>query len=414
MKVAVIGSGISGIAAADRLQHLVERVVLFEADGRLGGHTDTHSIMTGGRTHAVDSGFIVFNRENYPGFSSWLDKLNVATQATDMSFGVRNLQTGLEYGTRNVNALFCQRRNLLSPRFFGMLRDLRRFYREAAVFAGDEQLTLGELVRQQGYSRGFVDEHLVPMCGALWSLPGADVPDVSASHVIAFMAQHRMLQIQGRPQWRVVSGGSAQYLRAFRSQFDGDIRTGDPVLRVRRSDAQVHLATAAGEHSFDAVVFACHSDQALKLLDDPSPLEREILGAIEYQKNRVVVHSDPRVMPRARPAWSSWNALVGEGAAQSCQVTYWMNLLQGLPGPEQFFVTLNPREELSRVWSEREYSHPIFTKGARLAQRRRDEINGARNSFYCGAYWGWGFHEDGFASSAAVVEAMERSLDRAA
>ena len=414
MRVAVIGSGISVLAAADRLQHLADQVVIFEADGRLGGHTDTHSIMAGGRTQAVDSGFIVFNRENYPGFSAWLDRLNVPSQPTDMSFGVSNLETGLEYGTRNLNALLCQRRNAFSPRFLNMIKDLRRFYREAGEFAGDEDLTLGDLITRQGYGAGFVSDHLLPMCGALWSLSAADVPEISAAHVIAFMTQHRMFQVQGRPQWRVVAGGSARYIRAFCAEFSGEIRTADPVVQVRRTEHQVQIRSATGEHGFDAVVFACHSDQALRLLVDPSPAEQEILGAIAYQPNRVVIHSDERVMPRARSAWSSWNGVVGADRRASCQVTYWMNPLQGLSGSQQFFVTLNPRQPLKRVWSEREYSHPVFTKGARAAQRRHHEINGVLNTYYCGAYWGWGFHEDGFASAEVVANAMQQGLANAA
>lgn len=414
MKVAVIGSGISGMVAAHRLQSLADQVVVFEANSRLGGHTDTHSILAQGRTQAVDSGFIVFNRENYPGFSAWLDELGVATQPTDMSFAVRNLASGLEYGTRNLNALLCQRRNLLSPRFLAMLCDLRRFYQEAADFAGNDELTLGELVARQGYGRGLIEDHLLPMCGALWSLAPADVPNVSASHVIAFMDQHKMFQVNGRPQWRVVSGGSARYVEAFCARFAGELRTSDPVLQVRRSDLRVKVAAASGDHTFDAVVFACHSDQALRLLGDPSPQEQEILGAIGYQNNRVVVHSDARVMPRSRSAWSSWNGVVTGADESTCQVTYWMNLLQGLSGNQDFFVTLNPQEPLQRIWSERHYSHPVFTKAARAAQARRIEINGVRSTFYCGAYWGWGFHEDGFASAEVVVDAVARRWERAA
>ncbi len=414
MRVAVVGSGIAGVACAHRLQDMAERVVVFEAQGRIGGHTDTHDLVVEGSRVAVDSGFIVFNRENYPQFSAWLDDLGVPSQPTDMSFGVSNAGTGLEYGTASLGALFCRPGNLVSPRFLRMLGDLVRFYRDAPRFAADDTLTLGDLAAQQGYGAGLVEDHLLPMCGALWSLSWSDAQHISAAHVIAFMQQHRMLQLQGRPQWRVVSGGSSTYLKAFSNRFKGQLRVADPVIAVRRGTADVQVRAASGVYRFDAVVFACHSDQALSLLDDPSPQEQTILGAIDYHSNRVVVHSDVSVMPRSRAAWSSWNARVAGASSQGCQVTYWMNRLQGLPPTTPFFVTLNPNQPLSRVWAEREYAHPVFTKDARAAQARHAEINGARNTYYCGAYWGWGFHEDGFASAGLVADAFAGRWSHAA
>ena len=413
MKVAVVGSGIAGLACAHRLQNEAE-VVLFEADARLGGHTDTHSIWADGRSYAADSGFIVFNRDNYPGFSAWLDELGVASQTSDMSFGVRNVGTGLEYGTGTLGALLCQRRNVLRPRFLRMLRDLRRFYGDAHKFA-DDTLTLGELVQREGYGNGFVADHLVPMCSALWSVGTKPASDIDASHVINFMTHHKMLQLAGRPEWRVVTGGSTRYVEAFRANFTGQIRVGDGVLGVERQPSGVRLRTVSGEHHVDAVVLACHSDQALAMLEDPSAAERQILGSIEYQPNRVVVHSDPSVMPRRKAAWSSWNAVADAAHPDRCQVTYWMNRLQGLPpGSVDFFVTLNPSSSLRRVWSERQYAHPVFSNAARAAQQRHFEISGVRNTFYCGAYWGWGFHEDGFASAERVVAAIGERMSHAA
>jgi uncharacterized protein len=413
MKVAVVGAGISGIAAADALQGHAE-VTLFEAARRIGGHTDTHAILCGNRTYRIDSGFIVFNEENYPGFSGWLDGLGVVSAPSDMSFGVSHRGSGLEYGTRTLNALFCQRPNLLSRRFFGMLRDLRRFYREAPQLAADEPRTLGVWLRDRGYGNGFVEDHLMPMCAALWSLPPVGALEVPVAHVVAFMAQHRMLQLDGRPQWRVVEGGSGRYLQAFARRFSGRIRPGEPVLAVQRRPDQVELTTGAGRQRFDAVVLACHSDQAFALLQDPSPAERQILGAIRYQRNRAVVHSDPSVMPRRRLAWSSWNAVVDPARSKTCEVSYWMNRLQGIDGEQQFFVTLNPARRLERVWSEREYAHPLFSPEARRAQARKGEIDGYRNTWYCGAYWGWGFHEDGFASGRAVAAQILAGVCRAA
>lgn len=413
MKIAVIGAGISGIAAAYALQHQAD-VTLFEAARRLGGHTDTHAILSGDRTYRVDSGFIVFNEYNYPQFSAWLAELGVATRPSDMSFGVSNRQSGLEYGTSDLGALFCQRRNLVSPRFLNMLSDLRRFHREATTVSDGDERTLGQYLSDGGYTVGFVEDHLGPMCAALWSLPMASALDVPIAHVVAFMAQHRMLQINGRPQWRVVDGGSSRYLAAFARRFRGRIVTGDAVLAVARQPAQVAVTSHTGRHAFDAVVFACHSDQALSLLQDPSSAERDILGAIGYHDHRVVVHSDPSVMPARYGAWSSWNAVVDTSREQTCHVSYWMNRLQSLGDEQQFFVTLNPTGPLTSVWSERSYAQPVFTPEARRAQRRRDEISGVANTWYCGAYWGWGLHEDGFASGTRVAFELSAETARAA
>lgn len=413
MKVAVVGAGISGIAAAHGLQDHAD-VTLFEAERRLGGHTDTHAILSGDRTYRVDSGFIVFNEENYPHFSAWLAELGVPSKPSDMSFGVSNRLTGLEYGTSTLDALFCQRRNVASPGFLSMLADLRRFYAEAAGVAEDDLRTLGEYLDAGGYGTAFVDNHMAPMCAALWSVPMMSALDVPVAHVVAFMDQHRMLQVRGRPQWRVIDGGSSRYLTAFAERFRGRIATGDPVLGVARQADQALINSRSGRHVFDAVVFACHSDQALALLLDASALEREVLGAIHYQENRVVVHSDASVMPVNRRAWSSWNAVVDEHRGRSCQVSYWMNRLQSLSGGQQFFVTLNPPRQLADVWCTRSYAHPVFTREARLAQRRHGEISGARNTWFCGAYWGWGFHEDGFTSGMAVARDLCGAMARAA
>jgi uncharacterized protein len=413
MKVAVIGAGISGIAAAHALQNDAD-VTIFEAARRIGGHTDTHAVLAGGRTYRVDSGFIVFNEHNYPQFSDWLRELGVASRPTEMSFAVSDRQTGLEYGTRSFNALFCRRRSMLSPGFLSMLADLRRFYREAGSVSSDDSRSMGEYLRDNGYGAVFIEGHIVPMCAAVWSLPMGDALDMPVAHVVAFMAQHRLLQINGRPQWRVVEGGSGTYLKRFSERFRGRVCIGEPVLRLSRQAAQATVTTARGSHAFDAVVLACHSDQALALLQDASQAEREILGAIRYQRNVAVVHSDPSMMPRCRGAWSSWNAMVDRSGTAGCQVTYWMNLLQSLDGDQPFFVTLNPDRKLSRVWSTRDYAHPVFTRQARLAQQRHAEISGHRNTYYCGAYWGWGFHEDGFASGMLAAQAMRGGLVRAA
>lgn len=413
MKIAVVGAGISGIAAAHHLQESAD-VTLFEAQGKIGGHTDTHSILVQGRAYSVDSGFIVFNEQNYPEFSRWLTELGVASQPSDMSFGVSNERSGLEYGSRGARGLFSQRRNVVSPRFLRLLLDLRRFYADASNLMASDGRTLAEFVESQRYSGGFFENHLAPMCSALWSLPLHSVRDVPIAHVVAFMAHHRMLQLNGRPEWRVIRGGSSSYLDAFARRFTGTVSSGDEVLRVERQAGGAIVTTRSGRARFDAVVLACHSDQALSLLHDPSIQEREVLGAIPYQRNRVVLHSDDSVMPTNRSAWSSWNARVEAKEGCGCQVTYWMNLLQSLGVEHQFFVTLNPSRPLREVWSERDYAHPVFTLEARKAQARRSEISGHRNTYYCGAYWGWGFHEDGFTSGSAAALEIRQEVTRAA
>ena len=417
MRVAVVGGGIAGMAAAWTLQDFAD-VTLFEARPRLGGHTDTHNLLVNGRACAVDSGFIVFNRTHYPLFSAWLDELGVASRPTDMSFSVRREEDGaaaVEYGTASLGALFCRRRNLISPRFLSMLRGIRRFYREAGQVAADDERTLGEFLDAERYPKPFVDDHLLPMCAALWSAPLAGADETSVAHVAAFMANHGLLTLRGRPRWRVVEGGSSAYVDAFARRFRGRRRVGRPVERVERGRGGMRVATAGGaSEPFDRVVLACHADQALALLA-PTPVEREVLGALKYRRNRAVVHSDPSAMPRRRAAWSSWNVTATErGGVTSCRVTYWMNRLQGITGGQQFFVTLNPQGPPRQVWIERDYAHPVFTPEARRAQARRDEINGVDGTYYCGAYWGWGFHEDGFRSAVDAVDALRRELRDAA
>lgn len=413
MKVAVVGAGIAGLAAAHALQKQAE-VVLFESERRIGGHTDTHAILSGGRTYRVDSGFTAFNEHHYPAFSAWLAELGVASRPADVSFGYSNRVTGLEYGTRHFNALFCRRRSLVSPRFLAMLRDLRRFAREAARLAQDDDRSLERFLADTGFGAGFRDDLLAPLCAAHWSLSVMRARELPVVHVAAFLTQHPMLQGAAHARWRVVEGGASSYLQAFVRRFRGMLRVGEPALGVARSRGRATLTTRSGRHDFDAVVLACHSDQALAMLEDPSPAEREVLGAIRYRRSRVVVHSDTSVMPQRRSAWSGWNAVVDGAGSQPCHVTFWMNRLQSLDRTQPFFVTLNPQRELDSVWSARDYAQPVFTREARRAQRRRDDISGVDNTHYCGAYWGWGGHEDGFTSGVRVAQEMRQGRARAA
>lgn len=410
MRIAVIGSGIAGLASAWWLSQRHE-VTLFEANDYLGGHTHTHTVEVDGRTQAVDTGFIVFNPLHYPLLTALFEQLNVATRATTMSFSVHSERSGLEYNATSLDALFCQRRNLVSPRFWGMLRDLRRFYREApALLQSDgDGPSLGEYLQDGGYGRAFVDEHLLPMASALWSAPTAALAAFPARYLVQFMANHQMLQVSERPEWRVVQGGSNTYIRAMREQWNVLERLNCPVHHVKRQATGVVVTSPDGQPHYDEVVFACHSDQALKLLGDPTPAERQVLGAIHYQDNDVVLHTDARLLPHRRKAWAAWNAYVPADPSAPCSVSYCMNLLQGLSSRLPFIVTLNRSEaiEPAHVLARMRYHHPVYTLASVAAQARRAEISGHRHTWYAGAYWGWGFHEDGVASALDVVRGIQ-------
>lgn len=409
MRIAVIGSGIAGLASAWLLsrQH---HVTLFEAEPRLGGHTDTHDVQVRGRAYRVDTGFIVFNPSHYPLLSRLFAELGVASQPTTMSFSVRNDATGLEYNATDLDGLFCQRRNLVSPRFWGMLLDLRRFYRDAPALLEDAGPgpSLGEYLREHRYGAAFRDEHLVPMASALWSSSSGDILSFPTRYLVQFMANHQMLQVSGRPQWRVVSGGSSRYVEAMRAGWHVHERIACPVHAVRRDTDGVEVESIIGRERFDHAVMACHSDQALRLLVDADPRERDILGAIRYQSNDTVLHTDARLLPRGRKAWAAWNALLPHEPTAACTVSYCMNLLQGLDAPEPLVVTLNRTDAIdpARVLRRMEYHHPLYSHASVAAQARKAEIQGQRRTWFAGAYWGWGFHEDGMRSAVEVAKAL--------
>ncbi len=405
MRVAIVGGGISGMAAAHEAQAFAD-VTLFEAASRLGGHTDTHNLLVGERAFSIDSGFIIFNRINYPLFSAWLDALGVASQPTEMSFGVRTAD-GFEYGTSGLDALFCQRRNLVRLDFLRMLGDIRRFYRSAGSVAADDSRTLAAYLRDERYSKAFAEHHLLPMCAALWSAPDEEARKLAIGHVAVFMVNHGLTLMKGRPEWRVVRGGSGAYVRAFVDAFGGQVRRNCAVRSIREDRSGVLVTTDQGSDQFDHVILACHSDDACTLIE-PTHAAHEVLGAIAYQPNRAVLHSDARVMPRSPAAWSSWNVYIDKHGRY--EFTYWMNRLQGLASKPQFFVTLNPVRELDRVWVERDYRHPIFSIEAHAAKQRLHELHAGTRISYCGAWTGWGFHEDGFRSG---VEAATRAANTA-
>ncbi len=409
MRVAVIGSGIAGLASA-RLLGRSHDVTLFEANDYLGGHTHTHEVEQGGRAYRIDTGFIVHNPVHYPLLTAMFDELGVRSKPTTMSFSVHNAASGLEYNTTTLDALFCQRRRLLSPRFLGMVRDLFRFYRESPRLMDEPGPgpTLGDYLGTQGYGRAFRDEHLVPMASALWSSPAAQILSFPARYLVQFMANHQMLQVKGRPQWRVVHGGSASYVRAMRTRWRVQERLFCPVWSLQRDADGVLVTSPQGLERFDQVVLACHADQALKLLADPSVQEREILGAMPYQLNDTVLHTDASLLPRHRKAWAAWNAYLPREAGEACTVSYCMNLLQGVASPEPFVVTLNRTDAIdpSKILARMSYHHPLYTAASVAAQARKGEIQGQRCTWFAGAYWGWGFHEDGVRSGVEVANAL--------
>ena len=409
MRIAVVGSGIAGLASAWLLARRHE-VTLFEAGSHFGGHTHTHEVELQGRSYRIDSGFIVHNPAHYPLLTQLFNDLGVASQPTSMSFSVHNEASGLEYNAATLDTLFCQRRNLFSPRFVGMVRDLLRFYREAPALLQwpDDNTTLGDYLLQRGYGAAFRDEHLIPMASALWSSPATQILGFPARYLVQFMANHQMLQISGRPQWRVVRGGSSTYVQALRARWPVRERLDCPVRSVRRHAGGAELHSGAGVEHFDQVVLACHSDQALALLVDADEREQSILGAMPYQENDTVLHTDASVLPRRRKAWAAWNAWLPRDPAAACTVSYCMNLLQGIDSPDPFVVTLNRSDAIdpARVIARMRYHHPVYTLASVAAQARKAEIQGRRHTWFAGAYWGWGFHEDGMRSAVEVAAAL--------
>lgn len=424
LRVAIVGGGISGISCAANLAEAGIHSTLFEASDRLGGHTDTHRIVRDrnaavadddGVDH-VDTGFIVFNPENYPHFCAWLRKLGVGATVTDMSFAVRDDLAGLEYGTASLSALLSRKRNIANPRFHSMLRDLRRFYRTLATEearASLPDLTVETYLRVNGYGSAFSDSHLLPMCAALWSQPRAIAGRIGIRHVVDFMANHHMLRVAGRPEWRVVTGGSSRYVDAFAASHTHPVRLACPVHSVLRDSDGVSLATEYGTERFDHVVLACHSDQALELLGNAMSAEQDVLRRMPYQHNDVYLHSDESFMPRRRRAWSSWNVIRDEHGNYT--ITYWMNRLQRLTSPQNYFVTLNPGTAPADVHFQGAYEHPVFSLANQDRQARLDALTAdqpARTVHFAGAYWGAGFHEDGFVSGLRAAETITGAAQR--
>jgi len=413
MNIAIIGSGIAGLTCAWRLagQH---QVTLFEAASTPGGHTATVDIATPQGTWAIDTGFIVYNDRTYPRFMGLLSELGLSGQKTQMSFSVHNPQSGLEYNGHSLSSLFAQRRNLVKPAFWGLLTEIVRFNRQAKqALAGafDPGATLQTFLERHRFSPFFARHYILPMGAAIWSSSLQEMRRFPLALFLRFFENHGLLDIRQRPQWYVVPGGSREYVRALLAQR-GDrlrLRLNAPVQNVIRRQEGVTLQLASGEQHFDQAIFACHSAQALAMLADPTSAEREILGDIGWQQNEVVLHSDPRWLPTRKRAWASWNYRLSEQDQASACVTYNMNILQGLPADAPLFcVTLNPPTPVDPrfVWKRMVYEHPLFNPQSWAAQMRREEINGRQRSWFCGAYWYNGFHEDGVRSALDVVNGI--------
>ncbi len=417
MRIAIIGSGIAGNVAAHHL-HREHDITVYEAGSHAGGHTHTHEVEQGGRSYAVDTGFIVFNDWTYPNFIALLDELGVGWQASRMSFSVRDEASGLEYSGTTLNTLFAQRMNLLRPSFLGMVRDILRFSREAPVLLGQlgGELPLGEVLERGGYGRAFVRRYIVPMGAAIWSTSPEAMLRFPARFFIRFLHNHGMLSVNERPVWRVIRGGSTRYVEKLVAPFRDRIRLRAPVEWIRRLPGQVIVKTRDGvAERFDAVFVACHSDQALRLLADPAQSEREVLGTIPYQENEAVLHTDSRLLPRKRLAWAAWNYHVLPEARERVALTYNMNILQGLEAPEPFLVTLNRSDAVdpAKVLRRITYHHPLFTPAGVAAQARQAELNRGRRTYYCGAYWRNGFHEDGVVSALAALAHFREDIGHA-
>lgn len=387
-------------------------VTVYEAADYIGGHTHTVDVECHGRTYAIDTGFIVHNEWTYPQFVGLLQELKVAWQPSAMSFSVRCENSGLEYNGTSLNTLFAQRLNLLRPRFLAMVRDILRFNAHAPelLTLGVPDATLGEYLRREGFSSGFVEHYIIPMGAAIWSSRPQDMLNFPARFFLEFFANHGFLSVDDRPTWRVIRGGSREYVKKLTAPYAERIRLRTKVVSLQRQPHRVSLRLRNGgvEH-FDQVFLACHSDQALALLSDPSPEELQTLGAIRYQDNEALLHTDTRLMPRTPRAWAAWNYHLPTAPVDRATVTYNMNILQGLDAPEQFLLSLNRSEAVDprKVLGRYLYQHPVFTPAAIAAQRSHATINGARRTYYCGAYWSYGFHEDGVKSAMAALEVFK-------
>ena len=409
MKIAIIGSGISGLTSAYLLNRNHD-ITVFEANDYIGGHTHTHNIKIKNKEYAVDTGFIVYNERTYPNFIKLLDTLGVERQLSTMGFSVKSASEDYEYAGESLNSLFAKRSNIFRLGFLRMLYEMYHFGKksDSTGLGLDASITLGTYLRSENYSNEFINYFIIPMGAAIWSTPANKVLDMPAYFFIKFFYNHGMLEIINRPKWWVIKDGSSAYIKKIIKGFESKINLSSPIRTVSRLDNGIEIETANSEKSlmFDAVVFATHSDQALAMLKNPTEKEKDILSSIPYQKNEVLLHTDSSVLPKRKLAWASWNYQLDSNPESPVVLTYNMNILQSLDCDETFCVTLNDHQSVdkSKVLKKITYHHPLFTVKGIEAQKRKLEISGVNNTYYCGAYWHNGFHEDGVASAIEVCK----------
>ncbi len=414
-RVAIIGTGIAGNTAAWKLRDRFD-ITVFEAAGYVGGHTNTVDVSENGRSLAVDTGFIVFNEHTYPNFIRMLEEIGQASKPSNMSFSVHSADDHIEYTGGSLNGVFAQRRNLLRPSFYRMVSDIMRFNREAVrdIMGSGKSITVGEYLRQADYSDAFSENYLIPMVAAIWSAEPVAVLDMPAWFLVRFFKNHGLMQVGDHLQWRVIEGGSREYVKRLVAGHRDRIRLNSPVRSLARTAAGVEIVSdTGGRELFDYVFVACHSDQALAMLADPTAEECDVLGAIAYQPNEAVLHTDARVLPRRKRAWAAWNYFVPDQRRGHVAVSYNMNILQGLEADNTYVVTLNDdtRIDPARIIRRISYDHPVYTLESVAAQARQRELNCDR-TFFCGAYWRNGFHEDGVVSALNAVSHFEERLER--
>jgi predicted NAD/FAD-binding protein len=413
MRIAIIGSGISGLTAA-YLLHEDHQIVVYEQNDYIGGHANTVDVELQGERYPVDTGFIVFNEKTYPNFVKLLRQLGVAWKDSHMSFSIHCDRTGLEYSPSSLGSLFAQRRNILRPLFWRMVWDIFRFRRHyLSVLNGPTDLTLTDLLEREQYSRFFRDYFIIPMGAAIWSADPKPFGQIPARFFVRFFHHHGFLNVHNQPQWLTIRQGSREYVKALTAGFRNQIHLNRAAVGIRRKDGHVIVRTAEGaEESYDQVIIATHSDQALKILADPSEAERKILSAVPYKKNPTVLHTDDTLLPRIRKTWASWNYRIPETSQSSVILTYNMNILQSIEAPATFCVTLNNKQatDSKQILYEIEYAHPVFTRASVEVQRDHQKISGINRTHYCGAYWGNGFHEDGVNSALTVCRHFGKRL----
>jgi predicted NAD/FAD-binding protein len=405
MKVAIIGAGVSGLTCA-WLLHPHHEVTVYESEPVVGGHSNTVEFDCDGKVYRIDTGFIVYNDRNYPNFMKLLSRLAIRGVPTAMSFAVRCDRTGIEYSGSGLAGVFAQKRNLLRPSFLRMVSDILRFNRAGAEDSERDlgTMTVGEYLRQNGYGTSFSEHYLLPMGAAIWSCPTGTFADFPIQFILEFYRNHGLLSLTNRPQWYTIPGGSRRYVERLSAPFAKSIRTSSAVQRVARDADGVNVMTSGDTSRFDEVIFACHSDQALRMLEQSSGLEEKVLSGFPYQINEAVLHTDSAVLPRSRKAWSAWNYRIADSKDAAATVTYNMNILQHIESPRTFCVTLNDSEQISgsAVISKHKYAHPVFTTQRAVLQSMHDQLIRRNRTSFCGAYWGNGFHEDGVNSALAV------------